>query len=379
MSVFDRISAGISAARNELPLPRSAPQSDEYHLTAAIKWLCHTQDATTNGGSAASYNLVLGWEDAYPETTGYIIPTLFEFSSTRGVSEITDRAIRMADWLCTVQHSSGYFPAGTGRQGDPSVFNTGQIVFGLVSAYQETGDKRYKLATKEACNWLIDQQTHKGYWDNYDYNDEVHSYSTRIAWALLEGATIVPERAEVFREAARRNYRWAIQLQRANGWFDKSGFEAGSTPYLHTIAYTVRGLLEGGIALEEREMLDAATHTADKLLSIQQSNGVLKGAYDSSWSPAWYYCLTGNAQMAVIWLHLFERTGEVKYLRTARETLDFLKERQVLNGPAGVRGGLAGSYPLFGPYMFFRFPNWATKFFVDALLLSERHDTDGVS
>jgi hypothetical protein len=47
---------------------------------AAIEWLYTSQDVGQADGSAAAYNLVLGWQRSYPETTGYIIPTLYEYS-----------------------------------------------------------------------------------------------------------------------------------------------------------------------------------------------------------------------------------------------------------------------------------------------------------
>jgi hypothetical protein len=34
-----------------------------------------------------------------------------------------------------------------------------------------------------------------------------------------------------------------------------------------------------------------------------------------------------------------------------------------------VRGAIAGSYPIYGRYERLKYPNWATKFFVDALLM----------
>jgi len=35
-----------------------------------------------------------------------------------------------------------------------------------------------------------------------------------------------------------------------------------------------------------------------------------------------------------------------------------------------VRGGIAGSWPIWGAYSRFEFPNWAAKFFADALMLN---------
>ena len=275
----------------------------------------------------------------------------------------------MAEWLRTVQLDSGAFPSGTGGTGSPSVFNTGQIVFGMVRTHEETKEEPYRRAAREACDWLVDQQAADGYWDRHDYLGEVHAYSTRVAWALLEAAELLPERADIYREAARRNFEWAVGLQAENGWFDRAGFDAESTPFLHTIAYTVRGLLEGAIALEHRDFTAAARRSADALRSIQERHGTLKGAYDASWSPSWYYCLTGNAQMAIVWLRLYQVTGERSYLSAAREAIEFLKRRQVLAPTPIIRGALAGSYPIVGSYQALRFPNWAAKFFADALLL----------
>ena len=36
-----------------------------------------------------------------------------------------------------------------------------------------------------------------------------------------------------------------------------------------------------------------------------------------------------------------------------------------------TRGGIKGSHPIWGGYDPFRYPNWAAKFFVDALLASD--------
>lgn len=368
MDPWERLRAGGSAVLNDLPLGATTRRSDEYHLEAAMEWLRASQDATGSGGAAATYNLVLGWEDAYPETTGYIVPTMYDYAGATGETEFADRAARMAEWLLSIQHPDGHFPAGTGVSGEPSVFNTGQIVFGLARAHRETGRRPYEQAVRAACDWLVDQQSAAGYWAEHDYRGEAHAYSTRVAWALLEGADVVPERTGRYRAAARSNLRWAVDLQRPNGWFERAGFSPGVTPYLHTIAYTVRGLLEGGVHLEDAAFVDAATETADVLLAKQRQDGVLKGAYDASWAPAWYYCLPGNAQMALVWRRLYDRTGERRYREAAGRTIEFLERRQIPGGPSPVRGGVPGSFPIFGPYMSLRLPNWGAKFFGDLLL-----------
>ena len=36
-----------------------------------------------------------------------------------------------------------------------------------------------------------------------------------------------------------------------------------------------------------------------------------------------------------------------------------------------MRGAIKGSHPIWGGYLFGTYPNWAVKFFMDALLLEE--------
>jgi hypothetical protein len=57
------------------------------------------------------------------------------------------------------------------------------------------------------------------------------------------------------------------------------------------------------------------------------------------------------------------------YLVAARRAIAFVASTQDLMADhPGVRGGIAGSYPIYGRYGRFKYPNWAAKFFADALL-----------
>lgn len=362
-----RRAALIETVYRDLRGIETTPRTDRAHLDATIEWLYRSQDATGTGGSAATYNLVLGWEAPYPETTGYIVPTLYDYAEHTSEPEPRRRAERMARWLLDVQLDSGAFPAGTvdGDDPEPSVFNTGQILFGLRRAYAETGSGAFLTALREASEWLVTVQEDDGYWSDYAYKDTVHVYTARVGWAMAAAAEVTDN--ETVTAAARRNLMWAASLQRENGTFRRCAFEPGAQPVLHTIAYTIRGLVEGGAVLDESSLVDAGRRAADRLLERQLAEGELSGAYDEHWTGADFACLTGNAQMAIAWYRLAELTGDDSYLNAARTAVQALKRAQFIDGPDPVRGGLAGSRPVWGRYMWLRYPNWAPKFFADAL------------
>lgn len=359
----------VQAIYRDLRRKRTTPRSNEEHLSAAIKWLYRSQDVTGGRGSAAYYSLLTGWSGPYPETTGYIIPTLYNYAEYADSEEARKRAQDMATWLLKKQFGGGAFPGGIDPDSDaePSVFNTGQILFGLVRAYEETGEERFKSAAIEAAGWLVSVQHPDGYWNKYDYKNETHTYCSRVAWALLEVDRLAESRK--YRFAAEDHFDWVVSRQQSNGWFENAGFSEGETPFLHTIAYTIRGLLEGGILLDNQEFISSAQSAANQLCELHMKNGPLKGKYDSDWNSKDFYCLTGNAQMAVVWLRLSSITGEEKYTRSAISEVEFLKQLQEKREASiDVGGSIKGSHPIWGEYMRIRYPNWAAKFFTDALL-----------
>ncbi len=77
--------------------------------------------------------------------------------------------------------------------------------------------------------------------------------------------------------------------------------------------------------------------------------------------------------MALIWLRLYERTGDATLLNAALKAIDLVKDTQDLINPnPGIRGGIAGSHPVWGEYITNAFPNWATKYFIRFLAEEER-------
>jgi len=167
-------------------------------LEAAVRWICRAQDAFDDGGVARSYSLVYnpyfqrkGWVPSYPETTGYIIPTMFDYAHLAKKQEFHDRAIRMADWECEVQMENGAVQGGTiDHAPTPAIFNTGQVIFGWIRAFQETGKERYLECAVKAGRYLLEHQDRDGAWrknlSQYASSQmPFYTYNTRTAWALL--------------------------------------------------------------------------------------------------------------------------------------------------------------------------------------------------
>src|SRR3546814_14043228 len=102
---------------------------------------------------------------SYPETTGFIIPTFYRYWHLTGRDDIRARAVRMADWECAVQHPSGGVLAGAlGDSPEPTVFNTGQVLFGWVRAFEAEGTERYREAALRAATWLCAVQDAAARW-----------------------------------------------------------------------------------------------------------------------------------------------------------------------------------------------------------------------
>lgn len=359
------------------------PGDSERHLEATMQWLCRAQDhGGGQGGVSAGYSLLQGWLDPYPETTGYIIPTFFDYAQRTQREEFRHRAIRMADWEIAVQMPLGAVQAGLyrgeGRARRPAVFNTGQAIFGWCRAFAETSDGRYLEAAIRAGNWLLNVQGPDGAWHRSEQETEtgVHAYDARTAWSLLELSRHV--RDERYRKAARANLEWTLSKQRENGWFEHNAFfvsgDKWNLPLTHTIAYVLEGLEGAWRILGDPRYWKAAQKTAERLMRIFELRRRLPGEFDESWkSKATYTCLTGNAQTAGIWLRLYESSGDARYLNAALKLNDAVKATQSLHSiHGGIRGGVKGSQPIFGRYTRFTFVNWGAKFLADALMLEDR-------
>jgi hypothetical protein len=351
----------------DTPLTDSLPV--RQHLDGAVDWIQFAHRMSGDGGISKGYDVWRGrWAPAYPETTGYTIPTLLNAAVALDRPDLRELALSLADYLLESTTHEGGVAHWESPKAYPIVFDTGQVMFGWLAAFEVSGDGRYLQSATRAGDWLVSVQHSSGAWKEFQHLGVAKVIDTRVAWALFELYQHTDQDAH--RQAAVRNLEWAAQQQTADGWFQHCAFVEGDDPFTHTLAYTAEGLFECGSLLGEARYIESARLMADALLTRRHPDGSLSSTYGSGWrETSRSSCLTGNCQMARLWLRLYEILGNQDYYVAAEQAITFVARTQNLKtSNPNIRGAIAGSYPFYGRYERLKYPNWASKFFVDALL-----------
>lgn len=346
-------------------------------IEEGIGWLCRAQDfsKTADGGVARHYSMFDGWSSSYPETTGYIISTLIDYSQKCSNRNIEERVERMLDWLVRIQCPEGGFRGGTitNPSNNPVTFNTGQILLGLCSSVSIFRQK-YMEAIRKAADWLVKTQDEDGCWRRYPTpfaSPGEKAYETHVAWALFEAERI--EKGRGYAEKAMKNIRWALKKITANGWINDCCLNDRRQPLTHTIGYFLRGLIEAYHFNNDEQVLDAAIKIANALILAMKNNGHIAGRLNEKWKgTVKWACLTGTVQIAYCWIELYKICGERKYWEAGIIANSYVRRTLLLDSPdGGIRGGIKGCFPVDGGYGAYLFLNWACKFFVDSNMLEK--------
>jgi hypothetical protein len=373
--------AGLGLAADYMTARLFPEYSDEEHLQATMHWLCRAQDACKGDGVSAMYSLKKGWGIAYPETSGYIIATYLAYAVHTGDADYIKRAIQLGDWEIGIQAPNGGVISNP-EVPNTRVFNTGQVILGWCTLYERTRDKRYLHSALRAGEYLVKRQEDDGAWRK-DTHCGARTYHARIDWALMRLALLSGE--QQFAETAVRNLKWVLFQQNDFGWFNNCGFY-NDLPNMHVIVYTLRGLLESHCmnipSVNQLDLLPRIVRAADALCAALVKNpvrgvsGMVPTSFDEKWQSADdHSCLTGNAQLAGFLLRLSHVTGAASYRKTAESVIQATKQTQnIMTSFLPIKGAVAGTYPLYLSYMPNGFPNWAAKFFADALMMKIHFD-----
>lgn len=372
--IKDKLGAGIHPV-----------QPIEMHLKAAADWLLCAQKGTPDDGVAHSYDLRRGsWTASYPETTGYVIPTLYDYARLYNAPEYAAAARKMTEWESDIQMPDGGVRAGTmsAEIVAPTIFNTGQALFGWARAYLETGDERFKSSLIRASDWLVDAQDEDGAWRRFPSpftTSKLNSYNTRSAFGLVRAFEALGDSR--YLDAAIANVEWTLGRAFPNDWLPDNCLikRDDGTALTHTIAYSIRGILEVGATARRDDYIERALRMARHVAARQRDDGALNALYTPEWNTAvTWSCVTGNSQMAINWLRLAQLSGDRTLVDHAVRANRFnMSVQDLATDNPGVRGALKGSHPVNGEYMTYKYPNWATKFFMDGLMLEQQFDKVG--
>ncbi len=355
----------------------------------AIDWLLIANQVCHGNGFAHSWSPIFGWKAAYPETTGYLIPTLLRLHRVPEICahyavqniDLKSLAIHQGNWLLSLQLPSGAFPGLLAGNKTPSVFNTGMIMYGLTallispSANARLDTIAYHAALSKAADYLRSSMDSDGLWrtDTYirGYSPAYHVYA--FAALLDYEQTTYGQLTKTIKTQYTQAIESYLRYWQNDGSIDDCGFWKDRSAYTHTIAYALHGLWK--VRNFDQALHQACTTAVQSTLLpfVQEINttGKLAGAY---WPRhSWFSCLTGDAQIANL-LYITARAASNQANKGAADLLlKHVFAHQKHTGTA--RGALAGSAPLFGPYLSLRYPNWAVKYLLDAWLESAGYHT----
>lgn len=367
----------------------SVRASLESGYERAAEWLIESCRINSFRGSSAwqsrFFHPLRLWSYPYPETSGYLIPTFYDYIAwggkfSRDAQECIDSIVT---WLLSMQLPSGAFPAGhcagydkylhtskdyllrQSRPATPSVFNSGQILLGLVRHYRETEDRGVGEAIVKCGGYLASSVDEHGAWSGDSYAKECSpAYFTHVSWPLLEAWNLTGDRS--YKEKAILSLEKVLSgFDCRTGFIDGMGFQASDFAHTHTIGYTLCGLLQSArvVGEEGNRFGDAARTALAKLFRTAELRKKMPGGFGAHWKPDWsYICITGDCQIALCFLNVFELDNDIRYLNASCRLHRTAVSAQAENG------GLPGSIPRRGKYMSLRYPNWTAKYFMDLSL-----------
>jgi len=88
----------------------------------------------------------------------------------------------------------------------PAVFNTGQIMLGLIAWYQEQVRRFVLDSLKRSAEWLVSVQETDGSWEKFTYGGVKPTNYTRVAWPLAVVGQVCSE--PKYFEAADKFIKW---------------------------------------------------------------------------------------------------------------------------------------------------------------------------
>lgn len=385
-SLFDRNRRALhrraTSERAQWPIRNLLLEPDEdiaavrQGMLSAAGWLANAA-AQWNGGYSARYNLLnRNYQGPYPETTGYLIPTLLDVVGAGENGKMYERATSAAAWLRRRQRDDGAIRCNIDTGGEHEtetdkiiLFDCGAILQGF-SALAEKQDTDCREAATRLADFMCSCQCPDGTWDRYLYFADFGTHNALVAYSLIDAARTLGNPA--FGKAGRMCLSTLRSRILPSGFIQ--GCEFGRDPttmFLHAYAYTLEGYVKAAIVDDDDELLQTAVLALDRMCEAMDQTDLLPAAYlDDSLSPASDYTVTtGLAQLADQLFKVGRVAKREDFFPPARKIMRLLRQLMIVDaGDAAAVGGIPASYPIDGGYGPYTINNWTMKYFVDASL-----------
>lgn len=364
----------------KIPAEKGEKEKVKAYLLEAFNWIRRAQVSKTCGGIPCRYDLVKQeYAFPYPETTGYSIPTLLHFSAVSGISEAEKAAADAVEWLLQRQSEEGWIrsniedPQALHMEPPKMVnFDNGAMLQGLCAAHVRCRDPRTGEAARRLAHFLIRTQEEDGTWKKNCLLSHFGSWNSLVGYSLILAGTVLK-----YEEAESAGHRCLDAISRRihrNGFIANTDLsESGdqNRAFLHTFAYAIEGYVKAHMLLPERGYLARVSSSINALLRISISNGgLLVSHFDKEFRPlTGFSALTALCQLADIWFKVANMTREMEYVEAASRLMAMVRSCISLRASdTGWRGGVPGSFPIWGSYDPYCCNNWGAKYFIDASL-----------
>jgi len=376
-------------------------------IKLALNWLTKTpiynKDSTEEreGGICATYNLKTHtYTHLYTEITAYAIELflyLYKYSKNESYLQLAKTS---TDWILNMtamtdeKDAKGSFswkydlPNGPVSTSAFS-FDVSICTNALIDMYNETKEKKYLKAAKDACRWLFEVMRNDDFSFKVKYDWNLHNFSTdEKSWYLFSGCLhtkIAISFAKLFQitnEAKYKEYtlktiEWGLSQQKADGSFRVNIMNQKT--FAHPHCYALEGMLYAYLQFRNKEFLNASIKAAEWLIRVQETDGGIRDWHNGYLSLR-YSKSSGIAAQAIrTWVVLHSLTKNKKYLVAARNAANFLQKMQCRNKSDSYAYG--GFFSKKRHYFFIsrKVPHiysWMAIFTIHALSILENYSLD---
>lgn len=335
-------------------------------LKQNISWIKESFSINNYLGSSKYKTITGKWSDPYPETTGYLIPTLLNSATLLKDKSLNEIALNQLSFFESLQLQDGSFKVSINND-KALVFDTAQIVLGLIALHEYAPHATTLKLIKEAYCWLINNIDDHGQFVKFNYIENYNpSYYARIVWPLLRSEQLLEYSVHVKTKSL---YDYIVSLKKTQYTFNKCSFDGGDYFFTHNLIYTYRGLWESSLILHDIETQEYIMQSVQYILeNVIPKKGYLCGTYNSNWAAKGQYtCAVGNAQLVCLLVKIFNLTNEPLYFKNISTLMEPLIQSQRTSLSFNI-GAIPSSVPVWGQYQRFKFTNWTQKFYSDALV-----------